>query len=139
MALAPVKARGTLSYSGPSSAAEPGGLPQRLGSFRAAARPRRQTEAFTALAPEIRALGCAVGVDMAAIDCAGAFDALCVQGELTLRNMLLRGIAPASAARVDTRTQFQLTHCDLWPSFVIVPGAQARPSGSPYPAPQAGA
>lgn len=67
---------------------------------------------------------------MAIIDCAYAYDVLGVEGQLTLRNLLLRGIAPASAARVNTRTQFQLDHCDLWPSFVVVPGAQARPTRS---------
>lgn len=75
-------------------------------------------------------LAYAVGVGMATVDCAGAYDALSIEGDLTLRNMLLRGIAPASAARVNTRTQFQLSHCDLWPSFVVVPGAQARPTRS---------
>ncbi|KAK9838332.1 hypothetical protein WJX81_005126 [Elliptochloris bilobata] len=65
-----------------------------------------------------------VGADVAAIDCAGAYDALCVEGELTLRNLLLRGIAPRSAARINTRAQFQLEHCNLWPSFVVMPGAQ---------------
>ena len=80
----------------------------------------------------------AVGVDMATVDCAGVYVALGVEGELTLHNVLLRGIAPASAARVNTRTQFQLSHCDLWPSFVVLPGAQARPNPQDCLDPQAG-
>lgn len=67
---------------------------------------------------------------MATLDCAGGYDALGVEGELTLRNVLLRGVAPASAARVNSRTQFQLSHCGMWPSFVVLPGAQARPPRS---------
>ena len=80
---------------------------------------------------------CAVGPEMATVDCAGAYNALGVEGELTLRNVLLRGIAPSSEARINTRTQLQLSHCDLWPSFVVMPGAQARPPRSPHWAPQA--
>lgn len=65
---------------------------------------------------------------MAAIDCGGVTDALAVEGELSLRNMLLRGAALRSTARPNMRAQFRLDQCPLWPSFVIMPGARVRPS-----------
>ena len=65
---------------------------------------------------------------MAAIDCGGMTGALAVEGELSLRNMLLRGSALRSTARTNTRAQFRLIECPLWPSFVIMPGARVCPS-----------
>ncbi len=65
---------------------------------------------------------------MAAIDCGGVTDALAVEGELSLRNMLLRGAALRSTARPNMRTQLRLDQEPLWPSFVGMPGARVGPS-----------
>jgi len=62
---------------------------------------------------------------MATLDFGTVYDALAVQGQLMLQNVLVRGLAPREAP-LQTRARIHLRPCILWPSIVVMPDARVR-------------